>query len=289
MSLEGNGGVGYNMAVTPAGYGDGFGGGFGGGLWMIVLIILCLFGGGFGGFGGGFGGGWGIGYDFPWILAGQNNTNNQVSDGFRDQMLNTGINGIQQAVTGGFGDVQTALCGGFAGVNATVNGAQNALAQQLYTNQIADLERSFAAQTASTAGMTALQAQLAQCCCDNRAATADVKYTLATEACATRNADTQNTQAMLNAINGGIQSIKDQLCQDKIDAKNDEIAQLRQENLYARGQASQIAQNAQIIDGVYNRLSQCPVDTTPVYGRTPIWTCTQNVANGGCGCNGNFN
>ena len=52
MSLEGNGGVGYNMNVAPAGYGDSFGGGFGGGLWMIVLIILCLFGGGFGGFGG---------------------------------------------------------------------------------------------------------------------------------------------------------------------------------------------------------------------------------------------
>lgn len=56
----------------------------------------------------------------------------------------------------------------------------------MYSNQIADLERSYAAQTASTQGMNAIQAQLAQCCCDNRAATADVKYTIATEACQNR-------------------------------------------------------------------------------------------------------
>ena len=73
--------------------------------------------------------------------------------------------------------------------------------------------------------------------------------------------------------------IKDQLCQDKIDAKNDEIAQLRQENIYARGQASQLAQNQVIVDDIYNRLSSCPVSTTPVYGRTPIFTCNNN-----CGC-----
>lgn len=76
------------------------------------------------------------------------------------------------------------------------------------------------------------------------------------------------------------------MCNDKIDAKNDEIAQLRQELLYSRGQASQIAQNSQIIDGIYNRLDTCPVGTTPVYGRTPIFTCNNNGC--GCGCGGNF-
>ena len=79
------------------------------------------------------------------------------------------------------------------------------------------------------------------------------------------------------------QRILDQLCADKIDAKNDEIAQLRQEILYARGQASQIAQNQQIVDSIYNRLDTCPVGTTPVYGRTPIFSC-----NGNCGCGNNF-
>ena len=52
--------------------------------------------------------------------------------------------------------------------------------------------------------------------------------------------------------------------------------------------ASQTAQNAFIsqgfaneVDALYNRLSNCPVPSTPVYGRTPIFTCP---ANNGCGC-----
>lgn len=138
-----------------------------------------------------------------------------------------------------------------------------------------------ARQMANMQSLFGLQSAVEMSGCDTRAGIADVKYTIATEACNTRNNDTQNTQSILNSIQGGIQSIKDQLCQDKIDAKNDEIAQLRQENLYARGQASQIAQNSQIIDGIYNRLNQCPVGTVPVYGEQPIFTCNNN---NGCGC-----
>jgi len=292
MALEENGSS-MVMPVSPM-YGGGNGGfgGFGQDGWWILLLLLFAGGGwGFGGFGGGAAGmaladgGFGL---YPWLNNSQN-----INDGFRDQMFNTNIQGIQNSITSGFGDVQTALCGGFAGVNASINGAQNAIATQLYANQIADLERSFAAQTANTQGITSLQAQLAQCCCDNRAATADLKYTVATEECATRTNDTQNTQAVLNAINGGIQSIKDQLCQDKIDAKNDEIANLRQSLAMKDLAASQTAQNAFIaqgfaneVDQLYNRLSSCPVPSTPVYGRTPIFTCSQNVA-GSCGCSGN--
>ena len=157
----------------------------------------------------------------------------------------------------------------------------------MYTNQISDLERSFAAQTANTAGLTNLSAQLAQIGCDNRSATNDVKYTIATEACANRATSTANTQAIL-----------DKLCQleldnykNQVDAKNDQIAQLRQEVLYARGQASQVDQTARIlagqaaeIDGVYNRLKNCPVNTVPVYGNQPIFTCPQSTNNYGCGC-----
>lgn len=287
MALEENNMV---MPVSPM-YGGGNGGfgGFGQDGWWILLLLLFAGGGwGFGGFGGGAGmammdGGFGL---YPWLNNSQN-----INDGFRDQMLNSNIQGIQNSITSGFGDVQTALCGGFAGVNASINNSQNAIAAQLYSNQIADLERSFAAQTANTQGLTALQAQLAQCCCDNRAATADLKYTVAAEECATRATDTQNTQSILNAISGGIQSIKDQLCQDKIDAKNDEIANLRQSLAMKDLAASQVAQNAFIaqgfsneVDQLYNRLNSCPVPSTPVYGRTPIFTCNQN---GGCGCGGN--
>lgn len=267
-------GNGFYMPVAPA-YGNNGGfGGFGGDSWgWIILLLLIANGGwgmgGFGGFGGGFGG-----YDFPWLLTGQQNINTNTNNGFRDAMLNDGITSIRDGLAalstqlcGCCGDMQMALANGFANVE------QGANARQMATMQTA----------------FGLQSQLAQASADNRLGIANLGSDIAREACATRTTDTQNTQSILNVINGGIQSIKDQLCQDKIDAKNDEISQLRQEILYARGQASQIAQNSTIIDGVYNRLNQCPVGTVPVYGEQPIFTCPNNLNSGcGCGCGNNF-
>lgn len=274
-----NGGTNTTMLVQPSGFGgnDGFMGGNG---WWILILFLLL-GGWNNGFGGGYGGfGGGINELYPWMNNSQN-----INSGFRDQMLNDNITSIRDGVYG----INNQLCSGFAGVNASITGAQNALAQQMYTNQIADMERSFAAQTASTAGMTALQSQLAQCCCDNRAAIADTKYALATEACATRTADAQNTNAVLNAMNNGIQSIKDQLCADKIESKNDIIAQLRSELMFARGQASQDVQTAAIQAGqrgLANEIEQYVLPTPrPAYIVQNPNCCAQNY---GCGCGGNF-
>lgn len=296
-----NGGNGMIMPVQPM-YGGGYGGngGFGfGGDWAWILLLLVL-GGGWGGFGGfGMGGAMmgmgmmGMDYLYPWLNNSQN-----INDGFRDQQLSTQVSGIQNAITSGFGDVQTALCGGFAGVNAAVNGAQNAVSQQLYTNQISDLERSFAAQTASTQGMNAIQAQLAQCCCDNRAATADLKYTVATEACADRSAISDGIRDVIASNTAQTQAILDKLCALELDGVKSQLAQAQRENVslqnavnMATMQASQTAQTAQIlagqaaeIDGVYNRLKNCPVPSMPVYGNTPIFTCSGG--NGGCGCGG---
>lgn len=175
------------------------------------------------------------------------NQSNQMNNGFRDQMINSSINGIQQSITAGFGDVQNSLCAGFAGVSAGITGAQNSIAQQMYTNQIADLERSFAAQTASTAGMSAIQAQLAQCCYDNRQATSDLRYTVATEACADRNAISEALRDVLTANTASTQRILDQMCQDRIDAKNEKIAELQNQLTLANLAASQNAQTATIL------------------------------------------
>lgn len=260
------------MPVTPMNNGGGFGFGDGNGFWIILLFILL------GGWGNGFGGGFGSGELYPWM-----NQSNQINGGFRDQMISTQVNGIQDSITSGFGNVQTALCGGFAGVNAAIA-----------NTQMADMERSFAAQTASTQGMTALQAQLAQCCCDNRAATADLKYTVATENCADRTAAMQNTRDIIDAQTRGTQAILDKLCALELDGVKGQLAQAQRENVGLQNQLnmatfreSQIAQNAFIqqgfaneVDQLYNRLNTCPVPTTPVYGRTPIFTCNQN----GCGC-----
>jgi hypothetical protein len=269
----------FYMPVAPAySNGGGFGSGFGGDGWWILLLLLFA-GGGFGGYGG-----FGMDGIYPWLNNSQN-----INDGFRDQMLNTSVSSIQNSITSGFGDVQTALCGGFAGVNASINGAQNAITQQMYSNQIADLERSFAAQTANTAGLTNLSSQLANCCCENRAATNDVKYTIATEASTTRAANSANTQAIL-----------DKLCQLELDgvkaqveAKNDRILELQSQLNMASLRESQTAQNAFIaqglnneVDALYNRLNSCPVPSVPVFGKTNIFSCNSNS---GCGCsNGAF-
>ena len=211
-------GMGTTMLVQPSNGGNFGGGLFGGDLSIIVLFFLFMM---LGGWGNGFGGGFGGGDLYPWMNNSQN-----INGGFRDQMIFDNISGIRDGIVG--------------------------IGTQLSNAQMANMERSFAAQTANTAGLTALQAQLAQCCCDNRQATSDLRYTVGTEACATRTANAENTSALLAAFNGGIQSIKDQLCQDKIDQKNDTIAQLRQELIFARGQASQDVQTAAIQAGQRN-------------------------------------
>lgn len=284
MALTDENGGGMVMPVTPmgnygnGGFGDCFGGGSG---WWILLLFILLggWGNGFGGYGGG-----NLASDaavmYPWM-----NQSNQINGGFRDQMLGTQISGIQNSITSGFGDVQNSLCAGFAGVNASIVGAQNGITQQMYTNQIADLERSFAAQTAQTAGMSALQSQLAQCCCDNRAATADLKYTVATENCADRAAVSEALNNVIAANTASTQRILDQLCADKIEQKNDIISQLRSELMYARGQASQDVQTAAIQAGqraLANEVEQYVLPTPrPAYIVSNPNCCQQTF---GCGC-----
>lgn len=299
MLTDQNSGIPATMLVGPTAY-PTYGGGFGndgfGGDWGWIILLLLFAGGGWGnGFGGGFGGFGGM-YEFPWLLNGQQGINNNVSDGFRDAQLHDSVTSVRDGVSNlatqlcdCCGNISQQLCSGFAGVTASVNGAQNAIAQQLYTNQIADMERSYAAQTASTAGMNAIGMNLQNCCCENRQNIADLKYTVATENCADRQALNEGVRDIITNQTAATQRILDQLCQDKIDAKNEKIADLERQLSMATLKESQTAQNAFIqqgfsdeVDQLYNRLNNCPVPTTPVYGRTPIFTCNQNQC--GCGC-----
>ena len=327
----GGGYGGYPMAypVAPVyGYGGGYNNGFGGGFgdsWIILFLFAMMFGGGWGGMGGfgGWGGGFGNMFEFPWLLNGQNGINNNVNDGFRSAQISDnitsvrdgvsnlatqlcgccgdiqmGIAGINQNIGNSTAAIQNSLCQGFAGTTAAVTGAQNAITQQMYNNEISSLNRSFAEQTANMQGFNGVNSGVS-----------DLRYTVATEACAGRAAvgdalqnvtmqNTGNTNAIVSAITAGIQSIKDDLCQDRLDAERRENANLRSELMYARGQASQTEQTAAIlannnaqtalfqqglnneVDALYNRLNNCPVPTTPVYGRTPIFTCQQNQCPG---------
>lgn len=225
------------MGNNASGFG-GFGGDMG---WLILILLVC--GGGFGGFGGGMD-------MYPWL-----NQSNQVNDGFRDSMLNSSVNGIQNAITSGFGDVQTALCGGFAGVNATVNATANGITAQMYSNQIADLERSFAAQTANTQALTGLSQQMSQCCCDQRLAVCQTQNLVSNEGAATRLAIQEQTQAIL-----------DKMCQQEIELLREKNVELQNQLNMANLQASQVSQTAQLIADntaqtqyIVNRVSPYPV------------------------------
>ena len=259
------------MPVAPmyGGGNGGFGNGGFGGDWGWIILLLLLAGGWGNGFGG-FGGGGALAADgaalYPWM-----NQADITTSGFQNAATNQAIASLQNSVTSGFGDVQTALCGGFATVNA---GVSNGFAQA----EIADNSR----QMANMQQMFGIQSALQNCCCENRASIADVKYTIANEACQSRATSTANTQVIL-----------DKLCQLELDNKQTRINELERDLTKAELAASQNAQNALIqkgfsdeVDALYNRLSNCPVPSTPVYGRTPIFTCNNNNSCG-CGC-GNF-
>lgn len=248
-----------DLAAVVGNKNDGFG--FGGdGAWWIILLFLVLFNGN-GGWGGNGNGGAGALY--PWM-----NQADLTNSGFRDQFLNDNIIGIRDGLAG----ISTQLCNGFSNVQMT--GMQNA----------------FGLQNAINAGFNGTQAQLAQCCCDNRLATCQTQNIIQSEGSATRFADAQNTRDIIQSQSNGTQAILDKLCQLELDAKNDTISTLRQELLYARGQASQDVQTANlranqatVANELLNEMRACPIPAQPVYGSQPIFTCGGNNTTG-CGC-----
>ena len=211
MALDGNSSM--FMPVEPAN-GGGFGG-MDGGWWILLLFIFLL--GGNGGFGG-MGGNNGL---YPWM-----NQTETINNGFRDQAIGAGIEGVSSGITSGFGDIQTALCGGFAGVNASIANANTA-----------SMERSFAAQTAVAQDFNALQAQLAQCCCDNRMATVQTQNIVQSEGAATRLAIQNQTQQIL-----------DKLCAQEIETLRAQNVSLQNQLNMANLAASQTAQSQYIVD-----------------------------------------
>jgi len=284
MALTDGNGNGMVMPVSPM-YGGGYGnGGFGnfGGDWGWIILLLLIAGGGWGNGFGGFGMG-GFAADgaalYPWM-----NQTEVTTNGFQNLSTQNQITAVQSDL----GDIQTQLCNGFAGVNATVNsGFANA---EIANNsrQIANMQTAFNSQTAITGAITDLARQQADCCCENRLATCQTQNIIQNEGNQTRFADANNTRDLLTNQTANTQAILDKLCQLELDAKNDKISDLERQLTMANLQASQTAQNAFIqqgfsdeVDALYNRLSNCPVPTTPVYGRTPIFTCNNNS---GCGC-----
>ena len=258
---------GYSLSDIAAATGNNNNGGFGfngEGGWLFILFILLLAGGwnnnGWGGNGNGGG---------TTVIA------NVVQRGFDQAAVPTGINGIATNLCNGFSNVQQALCNGFAGVNGTVT---NGFAQAEIANnarQMADMQQNFN-----------IQSTLQQCCCDNRAATADLKYTIATEACADRSAISDALKDVIASNTANTQAILDKLCQQEIDALKAQNQQLQMQSYLASLAASQNAQTGQILTdnaaqttALLRALNPAPV---------PAYVVPNPVGcNCGSGCNGN--
>lgn len=234
-----NGNDGMVMPVTPmaSGYGNG---GFGGGDWGSWIILFLIFG--MFGFGGnGFGGGGNQGAN-PWLLAANNRTTDAVTNGFDNAAITSQLGDINGAITSGFSSMEVANC------NRAINQMQTD-----YQNQIASMNQRFADVTGTNNLISGLSANLQNCCCENRASIADLKYSVATEGCADRNAlnlgvrdlltnNTANTQNILDAIRG----ISDKLCAQELEAERRTNDSLRQQLAMAQLAASQTAQTAAI-------------------------------------------
>ena len=211
---------------------------------------------------------------YAWLSNGQKDIMNNTTDGFNSLHLSNQVEGVRD----GIHDIQNAICSSTASINSNIsNGFYNSeiSANNRAINQMQDT--------------WALSRQLSDCCCENRLATCQTQNIVQNEGNATRFADANNTRDIITNATANTQAILDKLCQLELDAKNDKISDLQREVLMKDLQASQVAQNAFIsqgfaneVDALYNRLSNCPVPSTPVYGRTPIFTCNNN----GCGCNG---
>ena len=231
--------------------------------WIVILLLFGWGGRGFGGYG--FGGG--NGGD---CCCKPCATQADLAAGFNNSAVLSNLNDLALGQAG----IQQTLCQGFNGVNTTVmqgfNGVGNAICNLGYNVQ---------------SGFNGLSRQIADCCCDTRAAIADVKYQSATNACAIQNTIQNTTRDVIENANANSRAILDFLTQDK-------IATLTAENQSLKFQASQTAQNAFITANqeaqtaeLIRRLGRdCPVPAFVV----PNPNCCYQYAQPTCGCGGSF-
>jgi len=207
---------GYSLADIAAATGNGNNGnndGFfnGEGAWVLLLFILILAGGwgnGYGGFGGGNG------------AAGTTYVTSDIQRGFDQSAIINSLTGIANAVNSGFSGAEISRCNAQANILQTLNNNQGNLSNQLNT--------------------IAMNQQ--NCCCENRAGLADLKYTVATEACADRTAVTDALRDVIASNTANTQAILDKLCQQEIDNLKAQNQQLQMQSYLASLAASQNAQ-----------------------------------------------
>lgn len=273
---ESGNGTSFTMPVSPmygGGMNDGFGFGGNGAWWLIILLLFAN-----NGWGNGFG--FGGGGMMPWMMS-QQNSGSEIQRGFDQSAIMGSLNGITGALNTGFANAEISRC------NANAN-----VLQALNTNQAATIS-----------GMNGLAMNLQNCCCENRAGLADLKYTVATENCADRTAmneglrdllmaDNANTQRLVDSFSAKIDGVMNKICQLELDGKNAQIAQLQAALNDANRRAESRDEIAQIMAGqraLANEVEQYVLPTPrPAYVVQNPNCCSQNPnccsQNFGCGC-----
>lgn len=278
-------------AVTGnSGNGGNFGWGNDGAWWIIVLFLFAAMNnGGWGN--GGFGGGGNSG-SIPYIL--NNGVTADVQRGFDQQAVMSGIQNISTQLTNGFSDQAVSQCN----QTTTLLQGQNTLGTSILNGKFDTVQA--ITNTGYTLNNTMMQNEMArqQCCCDNKLAIADLKSTVLTENCADREALSNGVRDIITNQTANTQRILDTLCQDKIDAKNERIAELQQQLTMADLRASQTAQTAQLLannnaqtQALEQYLNPTPIPAYVVQNPnccsplqvTPVNNCGCNT---GCGCSG---
>ena len=262
--------------------------------WIIILFLFAFVGNGGWGFGnGGYGNNGGA---VPYMMA--TNTNADVQRGFDQASVMGALGDLNVGQVNGFANVQQAMCSGFNGVNQAVNNGFAQAEISANARQMADMQQSFASQTALTQGLNALQAQLAMIGSTQAMNSADLKYTIATEACADRAAVTDALRAVNDNVDAKAQMILDKMCQSELDAERRENANLRsqiqlmqltstQDNQTQTLLAGQNAGVASILAGQAQRAAEVEqyVNPTavPAYIVQNPNCCTPQYGTG-CGC-----
>lgn len=232
---------------------DGGFGGDGNGAWWLIVLFLFAFGRGGWGFGGGSGDG----------AA----SASEVQRGFDLQTVTGTLNGIENSIINGFDRITNYTNQGFAGLNTVITTDGYETRNAITQSTIAGMQNT-----------NALSSQLAQCCCDNKAAIADVNYNIATQACAIKTADATNTRDIIDNQNANARAILDALAAQQTEALKTRISEQQAEINALQLAASQSKQNSYLID----RLQPTPIPAFPasqLYGY---------YGGCGCGCNNNI-
>ena len=307
-----NMGYGYGMPYpypVMSNFGGGYGGGYGfGGDFIWVILLLALFGGWGGGFGGGFGGfGGGLGLTdgglFGYALG-----NNATKGDLSSITTANKIDNVSTQISNGFANTSTQLCGGFADVQASLcngfNSVNTGLLSGFANSNLANCQNTSSivsaidnARFAAQQNTSNIQAQIAQngfnaqqCCCDLKTAIANSDNLNFRNTCAVENM----IQAQTTAIKEDGEKTRALIVANKIEELERQLSQKDRELQTARFDASQTAQTAALRlalenqnNEFYQRLSDCPIPSMPVYGMTPIFRCNGGY-NNGCGCGSQF-